>query len=362
MQPETDQLLDIFRSIKEPDTGKDILSLQMVRDLKIDQKSINFSIHLPSAKYPHKDVLYSSLYETLKKEFPDYEPNAHFIAYQPHSEAPNTVVPQIKNFIAVASGKGGVGKSTISANLAISLAKLGFKAGILDTDLYGPSMPTIFGIKNKRPQVVQKDGKNLLVPIDANGIPVISLGNIIEPEQAVVLRGPRLGAIIKQFFLDTVWPELDYLIIDLPPGTGDIQLTLVQTIPITGVVLVTTPQEVAVVDAIKAANMFMLDQISVPILGVIENMSYFSPPDMQDKKYYIFGKGGGQRLSDFTKSVILGKIPIHESIRQRADHELSIFDQDESSVEFGQIADKLVERVKQRNQTNTPTKIVQLTQ
>ncbi|HRI01234.1 MAG TPA: Mrp/NBP35 family ATP-binding protein [Saprospiraceae bacterium] len=360
MEFTTDQIMAVLESILEPQSKSNLLQLKMVRDLKLDQQQLFFNVHLPSANYAHRAELFEAIHLAFQEKLPELNINAHFVTKQASSEAPNTVVPQIKNFVAVASGKGGVGKSTVSANLALRLHALGFKVGVLDTDLYGPSMPTIFGIKSHRPAIRQVQGKNYLIPIDVKGIPVISLGNIIEPEQAVVLRGPRLAAIIKQFFQDTVWPDLDYLVIDLPPGTGDIQLTLVQTIPVTAVVLVTTPQEVAVADAIKAANMFMLDQIAVPIVGVVENMAFFVPDDAPEKKYFIFGKGGGQRLADFTKSKLLGQVPIYESIRARADHEISLFDEDASTELFTEIARQVVERVELRNKTMNPTKIVQM--
>ncbi|MDQ3142407.1 MAG: Mrp/NBP35 family ATP-binding protein [Bacteroidota bacterium] len=358
-----DILPDIIKKLEEviePESNLNIIEMRMIRDIKLEQDNLHFKIYLPSPQYASKDILYQSIHQKLNQHFNNINIHAHFITKSPLSEAPNAIVPQIKNFIAVGSGKGGVGKSTISANIAISLHKLGYKTGLLDADLYGPSMPTMFGLTQQKPQVKEIQGKHKLIPIDAHGIPMISLGNIIEAEQAVVLRGPRLAAIIKQFFLDTVWPELDYLIIDLPPGTGDIQLTLVQTIPLTGAVIVTTPQELSVADAIKAANMFTMEQIGVPILGIIENMSWFTPPEMPDKKYYIFGKGGGRRLTDMTRSKLLGQIPIIESIRERSDNEKSIFTDDGSSSIFEAITKQLVESVRFRNLTNVPTTMVQV--
>ena len=352
------EVLECFQSILESETGKDLISLKMVRDIELIGTNLNFKIHVPNAKYEHKEALYTSIIHCFEARFPQLSPNAHFIVKSSSSEMPNSVVPQVKNFIAVASGKGGVGKSTVSANIAINLSKLGFKVGLLDADLYGPSIPTMFGIQGLRPKVEVTQGRQKLVPIDVNGLAVISLGNIIDSEQAVVLRGPRLAAIIKQFFQETAWPELDYLIIDLPPGTGDIQLTLVQTIPLTGVVLVTTPQQVAVIDAIKAANMFLMEQINVPIIGVVENMAYFRPIDMPEKIYYIFGKKGGQRLADYTKSAVMGQLPIIEDIRMRSDNEKSIFENDSSTNEFISICNHLIRKVEERNTLFAPTKMV----
>lgn len=348
-------ILDCFKEIIEPQTKIDVIQLKMVRDLELDNHGLKFNIYVPSPKYEFKDVLYASIAEKFAARFPNLSINAHFIVKASSSEVPNAVVPQIKNFIAIASGKGGVGKSTVSANVAINLMRLGYKVGILDADLYGPSIPTMFGIQDQKPKVEQLDGKHKLVPIDVNGLKIISLGNIVDKEQAVVLRGPRLAAIIKQFFQETSWPELDYLIIDLPPGTGDVQLTLVQTIPLTGVVMVTTPQLVAVIDAIKAANMFSMEQINVPILGIVENMSYFTPEDMPDKKYFIFGSDGGQKLANYCESILLGQLPIIEDIRHRSDNEKSIFETDASTNIFISLCGKLVTKVDERNTLYAPT-------
>ena len=343
-------ILDCFKQVLEPQSGIDIIQLKMIRDIEINGNSLNFNIHVPNAKY--------EFIEKFQIQFPELSLNGHFIVKSSSSEMPNSVVPQIKNFIAVASGKGGVGKSTVSANIAINLSNLGFRVGLLDADLYGPSIPTMFGIQGLRPKVETESGRHKLVPIQVKNLSLISLGNIIESEQAVVLRGPRLAAIIKQFFQETAWPELDYLIIDLPPGTGDIQLTLVQTIPLTGVVMVTTPQQVAVIDAIKAANMFSMEQINVPILGIVENMAFFCPPDMPDKKYFIFGQHGGKRLADYTKSTVLGQLPIIEDIRARSDNEKSIFESDDSSNEFMRICNQLILKIEERNKLFAPTKMV----
>lgn len=352
-----ESLIEALKTIAEPVSGKDIITLKMIRELRVEGQNIYFNIVLPGNNYSGKDELYQNIYKDLSDKFSDYQIHAHFVTQTPFSDTPNSLLPQISNFVAVCSGKGGVGKSTVSVNLALALHRLGFKTGLLDADLYGPSLPTMMGIKNQRPQVRDENGKKLLVPILVNGIPVISLGNIIEPEQAVVLRGPRLAAIIKQFFQETYWPDLDYLIIDLPPGTGDVQLTLVQTIPLTGVVMVTTPQEVAVIDAIKAANMFTMDQIKVPILGVIENMSWFVPEDDQSKKYFIFGKHGGTRLANFTHSVLLGQIPIVETLRERSDSG-NVFDanqEDDYMNIYLNIASQLDKKVQLRNLVLSPT-------
>ncbi|MEP7196956.1 MAG: Mrp/NBP35 family ATP-binding protein [Saprospiraceae bacterium] len=356
-----ERVIASLSNIIEPQTGQNVVLLKMIRDLKVEDNSIHFNIYIPSAEYEHKSGLYADINNRLSIDFPDYSLHVHFVNKSSYSDAPNLVLPQVKNFIAVASGKGGVGKSTVSVNLAIAMSKLGFKTGILDCDLYGPSMPTMLGIQALRPKVQTVNGTNKLIPIDVQGIPTLSLGNIIEPEQAVVLRGPRLAAIIKQFFQDALWPELDYLIIDLPPGTGDVQLTLVQTIPLTGVIIVTTPQEVAVIDAIKASNMFLMEQIAVPILGVVENMSWFQPSDHPENKYYLFGSGGGERLAKLTKSTLFGQIPIVEKIRERTDSGKVFEHSDEDYYQdiYAEIAQKIDRKVSLRNMILAPTKKVE---
>ncbi len=357
MDPKIQRMAELLKQVELPG-GYDVVSLKMIRELRLSGNRLSCHVYMGAQNQITKEELYNKMFEVLAAEFPGMELDAHFINQAPFSQAPNSVLPQVMNFIAVASGKGGVGKSTIAAHIAIALHKAGFTVGLLDADLYGPSIPTMLGIKNIRPEVREIEGKHKIVPIRVHGIPVLSLGNIIDPDQAVVLRGPRLSAIIKQFFNDALWPELDYMIIDLPPGTGDIQLTLVQTIPLTGVVMVTTPQEVAYIDAVKAANMFSMDQISVPILGVVENMSWFSPEDAPDKKYYIFGQGGGERLALKTNSGLLAQVPLREKLRENADFGHTMKLDSPYDVIFGKLVNTLDEKVKLRNLIYAPTSTV----
>ena len=290
------KIIKALTRVKDPATGQDIITLNLVRDFFVEGKNVNFTLELPNVNMSGKSEMNFACIAAIQEVYPDANVNVHVksksaIATQQNSSP----LPHIKNIIAVASGKGGVGKSTVSANLALGLKARGAKVGLIDADLYGPSMPTMFGLVGQRPKTQTIHGQPKILPLEKYGIPIMSIGFIIEPEQAVVLRGPRLAAIIKQFFMDCVWPELDYLIIDLPPGTGDIQLTLVQTVPVTGAIIVTTPQEVAVADALKAMNMFLLPSVNVPILGVVENMSWFTPKELPDNKYFLFGKGGGEK-------------------------------------------------------------------
>ncbi len=357
-----DLIVKALQTVLDPQTGQDIVAVGMVHDLQITGDSINFKLLLPSLSMQGKAELNFACMGAIMAYYPQAKVNVHFEARTPGSQETQSVVPHIKNIIAVASGKGGVGKSTVSVNLALGLQKLGAKVGLMDADVYGPSIPTMLGLVGQRHKIQEVTGKMKIVPLDAFGLPVVSIGTIIEPEQAVVLRGPRLAAIIKQFFNDVLWEALDFLIIDLPPGTGDVQLTLVQTAPITGVVLVTTPQEVALADAVKAMNMFTLPQIGVPILGVVENMSWFTPAELPQNKYYLFGSGGGKKLALESKSVLLGQIPIIQSIREGGDTGYPAVLQPESLVSdpFMEVAKNTLRQVALRNEMLEPTKVVQM--
>jgi ATP-binding protein involved in chromosome partitioning len=271
-------------------------------------------------------------------------------------------LPNVKNIIAVGSGKGGVGKSTVSVNLALALAKGGAKVGIMDADIYGPSIPIMLGIKGERPLMKDVDGKGMIVPIDVMGLKAMSIGLLIDDRQAVVWRGPMASSALKQFVTDVLWGELDYLIIDLPPGTGDIHLTMVQTIPVTGAVIVTTPQEVALADAKKAIMMFDGPQIKVPILGVVENMAYFTPPELPDNKYYIFGQDGGKRLADMFEIPFLGQLPITMSIREGGDMgKPALLNGDDISMKaIDAVAQQVARQISIRNANLDPTKVVEM--
>ena len=347
-------------TIRDPKTGQDIISMKMVENLKVEGDQISFTLLLPSLNHPSKSELIFNSQGIIQKIYPSANVNVHVEARDPNTPKPSNPMPHIKNIIAVASGKGGVGKSTVSVNMALALKAKGYKVGLVDADVYGPSMPTMLGLQGERPKVKELYGKPKIVPLEAYGLPVISIGFIIEPEQAVVLRGPRLAGIIKQFFNDVLWPELDYLIVDLPPGTGDVQLTLVQTVPLTGCVAVTTPQDVAVADAVKAVNMFMLPNVNVPILGVVENMSWFTPEELPDNKYYLFGKGGGAKLAEKAESVLLGQVPLVQGVREAGDAGKPIVLQKghPSSENFLNLAEKLVERVAYRHKNIDPTQVV----
>jgi ATP-binding protein involved in chromosome partitioning len=351
------KILQALGSVMDPTSGRSIVAVNMVQDLDIQGVNVNFSLILPSLGIPNKQDLIFACVSEIQDMFPTAEVNIHTKTVNTDMPSEEKVLPQVKNIIAIASGKGGVGKSTVSSNLALGLAKMGAKVGLLDADLYGPSIPTMFGVQKLRPLVQDVYGQPKIVPLEAHGIHLISLGNLVEPEQAVVLRGPRLAGIIKQFLNDTLWPTLDYLLIDLPPGTGDIQLTLVQTVPLTGVVMVTTPQEVALIDAVKAMNMFQLPQVNVPILGVIENMSWFTPEELPNNKYYIFGEGGGKKLAKMANSVLMGQIPMVQGIRESGDSGTPAIGGDNPIVKeaFQTAIENLVNQIQLRHEVLAPT-------
>ena len=364
MSIEKQQVIESLRKVNDPDTGKDIVAMNRVENLKIDGANVNFNLVLPSLNSPHKTELIFACVQAIEGDFPGANVNVHVVAKTENAQKNNSALPHIANIIAVASGKGGVGKSTVSVNLALGLQKSGAKVGLIDADLYGPSIPTMLGLKGQRPKVQEVYGQPKITPLMAYGMPVMSIGFIIEPEQAVVLRGPRLAAIIKQFFNDVLWEPLDYLIVDLPPGTGDIQLTLVQTVPVTGALMVTTPQSVAVADAIKAMNMFLLPSVNVPILGVVENMAWFAPDDLPNRKYFIFGEGGGKELAKMGNSLLLGQIPIVQGIRESCDEGRPVVLDDKNPVSqaFMKLAENVARQVALRNEMAAPTKVVEMMQ
>ncbi len=355
MTIDNNKVLNSLRQVIDPDSGNDIVSMKLIENFRIKEDNISFSINTAGLDEANKFKLHDKVSTAVLTLYPSAKLDIHFL-----NKDKAGGLNHIKNIIAVASGKGGVGKSTVATNLALGIHKLGGRVGIIDADLYGPSIPTMLGLTGQKPVIKEVYGRHRIMPLEAYDIPAISIGNIVEPEQAVVLRGPRLGGIIKQFINEVVWPELDYLIIDLPPGTGDIQLTLVQTIPVTGAVIVTTPQEVAVADAVKAMNMFGLDNIKVPILGVVENMSWFTPDDMPNKKYKIFGEGGGKKLAKLSKSALLGQLPLITDIRKAADSGVPIVTQDGHPAQkhYMDICKNVLRQLAVRNEMLPPTKIV----
>ncbi len=356
-----EDLLGFLGTIMDPLTGQNLILANRIQDLHIDGHRVQVILAFPPKLESRiKSEINFTITEEFSKIAPAYSIDLHFGNPEP-TQKKSSNLPQIKNIIAVASGKGGVGKSTISVNLALGLKSAGYKVGILDADLYGPSIPIMMGLKGKRPTVEQVYGVSKIVPLQAYGMPIMSIGFVVEPEQAVVLRGPRLAGVMKQFLEDCLWPELDILVIDLPPGTGDIQLTLVQTVPVTGVIIVTTPQQVAVADAIKATNMFQMDGIKVPILGIVENMSWFTPVELPNNKYEIFGKGGGQYLAGLYHTKLLNQIPLVLAIRAGGDDgKPAILNEpvDDMVEAFRTLAQNVIQQLDLRNKNVAPTQKV----
>lgn len=319
----SEKVLAALSNVQEPDLGKDIVTLNMVKDLGIEGNKVSFTVVLTTPACPLKDLIKNACINAVrllvdKEAIVDVRFTAQTTTYR---KDPGTLLPKVKNIIAVVSGKGGVGKSTVAANFALALARGGASVGLMDADIYGPSVPIMFGVRGQRPMMMPggENGKGLIVPLQRYGIRLMSIGLLVDEKNAVVWRGPMASSAIKQFVTDVFWDELDYLVIDMPPGTGDIHLTLLQTVPVTGVVVVTTPQDVALADAKKGIAMFGQAQLKVPVIGIVENMSYFTPAELPDHKYYIFGKEGGRRLADEYDIPFLGQIPLVQSIREGGD-------------------------------------------
>jgi ATP-binding protein involved in chromosome partitioning len=314
-----DKVLTALSQVMEPDLKKDLVSLGMIEKLAISGNKVSFSIVLTTPACPLKDLMKNACINAIRHLVdPAAEVEIEFISRVTTRRENSDVLAGVKNIIAVASGKGGVGKSTISSHLALTLASQGASVGLLDADIYGPSVPTIFGISSP-PEMDESNGRSRMIPVEKQGVRLISIGFMLQPGQAVVWRGPMISSAIRQFMNDVAWGELDYLIIDLPPGTGDVHLTLAQQFPLTGSIIVTTPQEVALADARKAISMFRTKGAEVPLIGVVENMSYFSPADAPEKKYYLFGRGGGEKLAAESSLPLLGEIPLVETVREASD-------------------------------------------
>lgn len=318
-----EQIINALSKVIDPDLHKDLVSLGMIEDIFIKDNEINFKLILTTPACPLREKLKNDCIKAIKEDLGDsfiinIELGAK-VKKSTQSKGKENVLPGVKNIVLIASGKGGVGKSTIAANIAISLAETGAKTGLLDADIYGPSVPIMFDLNNYRPEAIDNSGAVRIVPVEKFGIKLMSIGFFVDSTQALIWRGPMASNALKQLFTEVEWGELDYLIIDTPPGTGDIHITLVQTLPVAGAVIVTTPQEVALSDARKAIGMFRQEGINVPVLGLIENMSYFTPAELPENKYYIFGKGGGQKLAEETKTVLLGQIPLIQSLCESGD-------------------------------------------
>lgn len=358
---------DILRAlgnVQEPDLGKDLVTLNMVKNIVIDGNNVRFTIVLTTPACPMKDMMRTASENAVKilvnkEAIVKVDFTANTTSTRKDGQQ---ILAGVKNIIAVVSGKGGVGKSTVSANLALALAEGGASVGLMDADIYGPSVPIMFGVRGERPMMKEVNGKGVIVPLQKFGIRLMSIGLLVDEKNAVVWRGPMASSAIKQFVTDVDWGELDYLVIDMPPGTGDIHLTLMQTVPVTGVVIVTTPQNVALADAKKGIAMFGQAQINVPIIGLVENMSYFTPAELPDNKYFLFGKEGGKRLAEEYDLPFLGQVPLVQSIREGGDQGIPAMVGDDliSREAFRNVTAQAVRNIAIRNSKMPVTKPVEM--
>lgn len=357
-------ILEILKTIVHPSYGKDIVSLGLVKNILISEKSVKFDLTSASVNDPLKSSIKKACEIKLHEEFGenvDIQVNIVTAVKPVTPKKEEKILPEVKNIIAVASGKGGVGKSTVASNLAVAFGKTGAKVGLIDADIFGPSVPKMLGAEKEKPAVKRINEKDMLVPIERYGIKTLSIGYFIDPEDATVWRGPMASNALKQLIGDADWGELDYLFVDLPPGTSDIHLTLVQTVPVTGAVIVSTPQDVALADVIKGIKMFANENIKVPVLGIVENMSWFTPEELPDKKYYIFGENGCAELAARMNIPLLGQIPIVQSIREGGDEGVpSVLKKDIVSEAFKRVAENLRNEVIKRNTLMDPTEKVEI--
>ena len=344
-----EEVLKALSYVNDPDLNKDLVSLNMIKDIEIGDNKVSFSVVLTTPACPMKDSIQmacvNAIHHFIGKDVEvDVNMTSNVTTQRGGDE---NILPGVKNIIAVSSGKGGVGKSTVSVNLALALAQNNAKVGLIDADIYGPSIPTMLGLVGERPAVKEINGKPIMTPIEKYGIKVLSLGNLVDDQQAVVWRGPMASSALRQLFTDSEWGDLDYLVVDLPPGTGDIHLTLVQMFPVTGAVIVTTPQEVALADVKKSIGMFKMPAINTPVIGIVENMSYFTPPELPDKKYYLFGKEGGKKLAQDYGLPLLGELPIVEAIRDGGDNgkPLALDKENPVTKAFNQLAQAVAQQI-----------------
>ena len=358
-------IIDALKNVRYPGTGQDIVSAGMVADdIRIDGMKVSFSLITEKVNDPFIRSLVKMAEQailSIDKEI-DIVGNISVKSRQaPRPELPK-LLPGVKNIIAVASGKGGVGKSTVCTNLAVALAQKGYKVGLLDADIFGPSVPKMLNVEDSAPALEKKDGRDLIIPIENYGVKMLSIGFFVNRDDAVVWRGAMASNALKQLIGDADWGELDYFLIDFPPGTSDIHLTLVQTVPITGAVIVSTPQEVALADARKGISMFTGDKVNVPILGLVENMAWFTPAELPDNRYYIFGKEGCKRLAEEQGHELLGQIPVVQSIREGGDEgkPVALNSDSVTGMAFSALADKVVDAVDKRNNELPVTNIVEV--
>jgi ATP-binding protein involved in chromosome partitioning len=358
----SEQVLAALRHVQDPDLHKDLVTLGMIKDIAVDGLKVSFTVVLTTPACPLKEKIKQDCIAAIHKHVHPGAVVEPFMTANVTTVARQDRLPNVRNIIAVVSGKGGVGKSTVAANLAVSLAQSGARVALCDADIYGPSVPIMFGLEGQVPFVRRVGDRELMVPIERHGVKLNSIGFLVPADQAIVWRGPMASKALQQLIFDTDWDETDYLILDMPPGTGDLHLTLVQQLPVTGVVIVTTPQKVALADARKGAEMFRTPQVNVPLLGIVENMAFFVPEDRPDQKYFIFGQGGGAALAETLGITLLGQIPLVEDVRTRGDEgNPAALDQDSATGQaFAALAAEVARQVAIRNSHVPPTAQVQM--
>ena len=363
-----ESVIKVLKTLTTPGAGEDLITSGSVTNIQVfgDQIDINLKINNPSLQARKKieveilKAIHSQINVKAKINTDITVDSTKQSKSQPIKGKP---IVGIDSIIAIASGKGGVGKSTVTANIAVTLAKMGLKVGVLDADIYGPSMPLMFDLEGERPIAKEVDGKSKMLPLESYGVKILSIGFFTKPDQAVIWRGPMASKALNQLIFDAAWGDLDFLLIDLPPGTGDIHLSIVQSLPITGAVVVSTPQQIALADARKGIAMFQQDSIKIPILGIVENMAYFTPDELPNSKYYIFGKDGAKALSESKGIPFLGSLPLLQTIREASDYGRPAALQDDSLVaeSFKLVVQELVRQVIKRNKSLPPTKAVEIT-
>jgi ATP-binding protein involved in chromosome partitioning len=358
------QVVEVLRNVIHPVSSKDIITMNLVKNLHVDGKKINLVLEFPG----FNDPLKSSIKKACVKQLQEQLGNEAEIeievktAIKPVEQQRRKYLPAVRNIIAVASGKGGVGKSTVAVNLAVAFASAGARVGLIDADIFGPSVPKMLNAEFVNPLIEKVNGKDLIIPVERYGIKALSIGFFVNPNDATVWRGPMASSAFQQLLGDADWGELDYMFVDLPPGTSDIHLTLVQSVPVTGAVIVSTPQDVALADVIKGINMFRAPSVNVPVLGLIENMAWFTPEELPENKYYIFGREGCKKLAEQFGLPLLGQIPLVQGIREGGDKgEPTVLKKGPVSEAFKTIADNLVIQVLKRNTDLDPTQVVEIT-
>lgn len=356
-------ITEALKNVLYPGAKEDIVSLSMVQEIRIAGTKVSFSLVFPNQGDPNIQPLVLKCEEAIEKYVGKEAEVKGNITVKFSQTMERAILPKVKNIIAVASGKGGVGKSTVAVNLAVALALEGYKTGLIDADIFGPSIPKMFGAESLQPQSVKIDNHNMIVPVEKFGVKFLSIGFFVNPEDALLWRGPIASNALKQLIVDGLWGELDFMLIDLPPGTSDIHLTLVQTIPVTAAVIVTTPQEVALADVVKGVSMFQSESINVPVLGLVENMAWFTPAELPKNKYYIFGKEGGKKLAEKMGLKLLGQIPIVQSICESGDSGIPAASLPDSATgqAFTKLAAEVVRQLNIRNNELEPTKKVKVT-